>query len=67
MRMLNLMSYVNYFGDLVSKSVSGSHHLFRRKGVDEKLNLQRDKSKAKVYQVRQVRSVIVKYGLGEDE
>jgi len=47
--------------------IRGSHHIFRRDGVEEKINLQRDKSKAKVYQVRQVRAVIVKYGLGEDE
>ena len=47
--------------------IRGSHHIFRRLGVEEKVSLQRDKSKAKVYQVRQVRAVIVKYGLGEDE
>jgi HicA toxin of bacterial toxin-antitoxin, len=44
--------------------IRGSHHIFRRLGVEEKINLQRDKNKAKVYQVRQVRAVIVKYGLG---
>jgi hypothetical protein len=43
----------------------GSHHLFRRAGVEEKLNLQRDDGKAKPYQVRQVRQVILKYRLGE--
>jgi hypothetical protein len=43
----------------------GSHHVFRRAGVDEKLNLQRDDGKAKPYQVRQVREVILKYRLGE--
>ncbi len=42
----------------------GSHHLFRRADIEEKLNLQRDGSKAKVYQVRQVRAVILKYRLG---
>ena len=47
--------------------IRGSHHVFRRDGIEEKINLQRDKGKAKVYQVRQVRAVIVKYGLGEDE
>jgi hypothetical protein len=46
--------------------IRGSHHVFRRLGVEEKLNLQRDKNKAKVYQVRQVRAVIVKYGLGDE-
>lgn len=47
--------------------IRGSHHTFRRDGIEEKINLQRDKSKAKAYQVRQIRAVIVKYGLGEDE
>ncbi|MBI3099569.1 MAG: type II toxin-antitoxin system HicA family toxin [Planctomycetes bacterium] len=44
--------------------VSGSHHVFRRDGVEEKINLQRDGSKAKPYQVRQVRQVLLKYRLG---
>jgi hypothetical protein len=42
---------------------SGSHHLFRLAGVEEKINLQRDGNKAKPYQVKQVRSVILKYRL----
>jgi len=42
----------------------GSHHMFRKAGVEEKINLQRDDSKAKVYQVRQVRGIILKYKLG---
>jgi hypothetical protein len=41
----------------------GSHHVFRRTGVEELINLQRDGDKAKVYQVRQVRAVLVRYGL----
>ena len=41
----------------------GSHHVFRRPGVRELINLQRDGSKAKVYQVRQVRQVVLRYGL----
>lgn len=44
--------------------IRGSHHLFRRAGIIEKINLQREGSKAKVYQVRQVRAVILKYKLG---
>ena len=47
--------------------IRGSHHLFRREGVTEKLNLQRDGADAKPYQVRQVRAVLIKYQLGEDE
>ena len=43
--------------------VRGSHHIFRKSGVIEKVNLQRDKDKAKAYQVRQVREIIHKYNL----
>ncbi len=46
--------------------IRGSHHMFRRDGIIEKVNLQKDGSKAKPYQVRQVRDVIVKYGLGDE-
>lgn len=46
--------------------ISGSHHIFRKEGVTEHPNLQRDGSKAKVYQVRQVRELILNYHLGED-
>ena len=42
----------------------GSHHTFRKAGIEEKINLQRDDGKAKAYQVRQVRAVMLKYKLG---
>ncbi len=41
----------------------GSHHVFRKQDVQELINLQRVGNKAKVYQVRQVRAVLLKYGL----
>ncbi len=44
---------------------SGSHHVFRMTGVEEKINLQKDGNKAKPYQVKQVRAVILKYRLGD--
>jgi hypothetical protein len=44
----------------------GSHNVFRRPGVMEKPNLQRAGSKAKVYQVRQVRDIILRYRLGDE-
>ena len=47
--------------------VQGSHHVFRKAGIEEKVNLQREGSKAKPYQVRQVRYVLLKYHLGEEE
>ena len=45
--------------------VKGSHHIFSRTGVDEILNLQPRGSLAKPYQVKQVRSVILRYKLEE--
>lgn len=45
--------------------VKGSHHIFRKSGVEEKTNLQKDGNKAKSYQVRQVRNIIIKYKLGD--
>ena len=63
------------FGDLCQllrrlgfeERMGGSHHIFRKAGVEEKVNLQREGSKAKAYQVRQVRAVILKYKLEIEE
>lgn len=44
--------------------IRGSHHIFTRDGVEEILNLQPKRGKAKAYQVKQVREVILKYQLG---
>ncbi len=44
--------------------IRGSHHMFRKEAVMEKINLQREGNIAKPYQVRQVRNVLVKYKLG---
>ncbi|MYC35096.1 MAG: type II toxin-antitoxin system HicA family toxin [Chloroflexi bacterium] len=41
----------------------GSHHIFRKEGVAEGLNLQRDGNHAKPYQVRQVRQILQRYHL----
>ena len=48
------------------RRTSGSHNIFRKAGTIEKPNLQREGNKAKPYQVRQVRDVIVKYKLGDN-
>ena len=48
------------------RRTSGSHNIFRKSGVIEKVNIQKEGSKAKPYQVRQVRNVILKYKLGGD-
>jgi predicted RNA binding protein YcfA (HicA-like mRNA interferase family) len=46
--------------------VRGDHHIFTKEGVEEILNLQPKGGKAKPYQVKQVRAVILKYKLGGD-
>lgn len=59
------------FGDLIhvleslgfQKRIKGSHHLFSKEGVDEIINIQPAGDKAKPYQVKQVRAVMVKYQL----
>lgn len=45
----------------------GSHHIFRRGGIEERINLRRDGSNAKPYQVRQVRAVLVRHKLETGE
>ena len=46
--------------------IAGSHHIFRKQGIVEKINLQKDDNKAKAYQVRQVRNIILKYELKDE-
>jgi len=43
--------------------IKGGHHIFTMEGVEEILNLQPKDGKAKPYQVKQVRDVILKYRL----
>ena len=45
------------------KRVKGSHHVFSKDGVEEIINIQPSGDKAKPYQVKQVRAVILKYKL----
>jgi hypothetical protein len=72
-QILRGMSDVNIaFTDLVNLlkhlgfdiRIKENHHVFRKDGVIEKVNLQKEGNKAKPYQVRQVRNIIVKYKLG---
>ena len=48
-----------------AERMRGSHHIFRKQGVIERINLQREDIHAKPYQVRQIRRVILKYKLEE--
>ena len=50
----------------LEERIRGRHHNFRKEDVDAKINLQKDDGKAKAYQVRQVRAVILRYKMGGD-
>jgi hypothetical protein len=43
--------------------IRGSHHLYFKKGIVEKINIQEDGNNAKAYQVKQIRNIIIKYKL----
>jgi hypothetical protein len=60
-----LCSLLRHLG--FDERIRGSHHIYSRPGVAEILNLQPRGSKAKPYQVKQVRQVILKYKLGAVE
>ena len=57
------------FNDLINLLISlgferrreGSHIIFTKEGINERINLQADGSKAKGYQVKQIRRIITKY------
>ena len=54
----NLLKHLGFV-----ERIRGSHHLFRKEGITEKINLQKDGNKAKAYQVKQVRTVLLQYNL----
>ena len=47
-----------------AERIKGSHHIFTHNRVEEIINIQPKNNKAKAYQVKQVRNVILKYRLG---
>lgn len=47
--------------------IRGSHHILTKEGIEDILNIQPKSGKAKPYQVKQVRNVVVKYQLNLDE
>jgi predicted RNA binding protein YcfA (HicA-like mRNA interferase family) len=48
-----------------SQRTKGDHHIFYHAGIVEIINIQPNGAKAKSYQVRQIRELIVKYKLEE--
>ena len=43
--------------------IKGGHHIYFKDGIEEIINLQPVNNKAKPYQVKQVRQVLIKYKL----
>ena len=43
--------------------IKGDHFIYYKSGIDEIINIQPDGNKAKAYQVKQVRNLILKYHL----
>lgn len=50
-----------------TERIKSSHHIFNRPDVDEIINIQPKGNKAKAYQVKQVRNIILKYRLGAND
>lgn len=57
--LINLLQHLGF-----EMRIKGSHHIFRKVGIEEKPNLQKEGNKAKPYQVKQIRNIILKYKLG---
>ena len=63
------------FGDLrrmlmrlgFNERISGSHHIFSKTGIPEHINIQPNRGQVKAYQLQQIRKVVEKYGLTEEQ
>lgn len=60
--MRSLLAHLSF-----QERIKGDHHIFTKDGMEEILNLQPRGAKCKPYQVKQVRSVILRYRLAENE
>jgi HicA-like toxin of HicAB toxin-antitoxin system len=62
LRFTEAVQLAKAFGFVLDR-ISGSHHIFKRSGVPELLNLQNVKGMAKAYQVRQLLKIAEKHNL----
>lgn len=65
MEFLTLCHFMTRLG--FDERIKGDHHIFTRIDVEEIINLQPKCGKAKPYQVKQIRNILVKYRLGETD
>ena len=65
---IDFRELIKLLGNLgFDERIKGSHHIITKDDVDEIINLQSKNNKAKPYQVKQVRGIIVKYKLSLDK
>jgi predicted RNA binding protein YcfA (HicA-like mRNA interferase family) len=50
-----------------SERIKGSHHIFSKENIEEIINIQEIQGKAKPYQVKQVRNIILSNQLKLEE
>lgn len=50
-----------------NERIRGSHHIYTMINVDDIINIQPHGAKAKRYQVKQIREIILKYRMGETD
>ena len=48
----------------LSLRIKGDHYIFSKDDIEEIINIQSKDGKAKTYQVKQIRNIIIKYKLG---
>ena len=60
-----LCNLLVHFGFI--QRIEGSHHIFYKDEINEILNIQPKNGKAKNYQVKQIRDLIIRYSMGEDK
>ena len=56
-----LCSILKYLG--FEERIKGGHHIFFKEGIKEILNIQPRETKAKPYQVKQIRNIMLEYKL----
>ncbi len=61
-RFADVVKLAEAFGFALAR-ISGSHHIFAHPKVPELLNLQKERGKAKSYQIRQLIALVEEYDL----
>ena len=60
-RFADLQKLLRFYG--FDERIKGDHFIYTKKDIEEIINIQPKGDKAKAYQVRQIRNLIIKYKL----